>query len=184
MIVNAEPIKHENPIRMQTGVAGISRAGMVTNVQELDALVQRVRAAQQTYATFSQEKVDAIFRAAALAANAARIPLAQQAAKETGMGIVEDKVIKNHFAAEFIYNKFKEAKTCGIIEHDAENGIRKVAEPVGIIAGVIPTTNPTSTAIFKALLALKTRNGIIFSPHPRAKRCTVAAARIDRKSVV
>ncbi len=151
---------------------------IVNHAESLDNMVERVKQAQRIYATFSQEKVDEIFRAAALAAAAKRIPLAKAAVEETGMGIVEDKVIKNHFASEYIYNKFRDEKTCGLIEHDTDFGVRKIAEPVGIVAGVIPTTNPTSTAIFKALLALKTRNGIIFSPHPRAKRCTVMAAKL------
>jgi acetaldehyde dehydrogenase/alcohol dehydrogenase len=141
-------------------------------------LVARVRAAQEKYASFSQKQVDYIFREAAMAANAMRIPLAKAAAAETGMGVAEDKVIKNHFASEFIYNKFKDTPTCEIIERDDTYGIRKVAEPIGVLAGVVPTTNPTSTAIFKALITLKTRNGIIFSPHPRAKDCTIAAAKI------
>lgn len=149
-----------------------------SNTQELEALILRVKAAQQQYASFTQEQVDTIFKKAALAANAARIPLAKMAVTETGMGVVEDKVIKNHFASEYIYNKYKHEKTCGIIEEDKSFGLQKIAEPVGILAGIVPTTNPTSTAIFKALLALKTRNGIIFSPHPRAKGCTIAAARI------
>ena len=153
-------------------------------IEQLDLLIGRVRAAQLEYATFSQKQVDAIFRAAAMAANAARIPLAIMAASETGMGVAEDKVIKNHFASEFIYNKYKNTRTCGVVEVDTEGGIRKIAAPVGLIAGVIPTTNPTSTAIFKALLALKTRNAIIFSPHPRAKRCTVEAARIVRDAAI
>ncbi len=144
----------------------------------LDALISKVKAAQIRYAEYPQEKVDAIFAAAALAANNARIPLAQMAVAESGMGVVEDKVIKNHFAAEYIYNKYRDMKTCGVIEENEAMGIAKVAEPVGVIAGIVPTTNPTSTAIFKSLLALKTRNGIIFSPHPRAKKCTVAAAKI------
>lgn len=151
---------------------------------DLDKLVDRVRAAQRRYATYSQTQVDAIFRAAAMAANAARIPLAKMAVAETGMGVIEDKVIKNHFASEFIYHKYESTRTCGVIERDATNGIRKIAEPIGVIAGVVPTTNPTSTAIFKALLALKTRNGIIFSPHPRAKRSTVEAARIVLEAAV
>ena len=130
------------------------------------------------YATFTQEQVDKIFKAAALAANKARIPLAKMAAEESGMGVVEDKVIKNHFASEYIYNKFKNTKTCGILWEDKINGIKKVAEPLGVIAGIVPTTNPTSTAIFKSLIALKTRNAIIFSPHPRAKKSTIAAAKI------
>ncbi len=144
----------------------------------LNALIGRVKAAQTKYAEYTQEQVDRIFAAAALAANNARIPLAQMAVTESGMGVVEDKVIKNHFASEYIYNKYRELKTCGIIEENEALGIAKVAEPVGVIAGIVPTTNPTSTAIFKSLLALKTRNGIIFSPHPRAKKCTVEAARI------
>lgn len=156
----------------------------VTTIQELDDLIIRVREAQRKYSTYSQSQVDAIFKAAAKAANAARIPLARLAAEETGMGVIEDKVIKNHFAAEFIYNKFKDAKTCGIIECDKMYGVRKVAEPVGVITGIVPTTNPTSTAIFKSLLALKTRNAIIFSPHPRAKRATCAAARLVLKAAV
>ncbi|NOJ01735.1 bifunctional acetaldehyde-CoA/alcohol dehydrogenase [Vibrio kanaloae] len=150
----------------------------VTHLAELDALVARVKAAQEEFATFSQEKVDAIFRAASLAANHARIPLAQQAVAESGMGIVEDKVIKNHFASEFIYNKYKDEKTCGILEEDDNLGTMTIAEPVGIICGIVPTTNPTSTAIFKSLISLKTRNGIIFSPHPRAKNSTNDAAKL------
>jgi acetaldehyde dehydrogenase/alcohol dehydrogenase len=146
--------------------------------QSLDELVARVKAAQQTYAGFSQVQVDKIFRAASLAANQARIPLAQMAVEETGMGIVEDKVIKNHFASEFIFNKYKDEKTCGIIEEDNSMGTITIAEPVGIICAIVPTTNPTSTAIFKSLIALKTRNGIIFSPHPRAKKSTNAAAKL------
>ena len=145
---------------------------------ELEKRILKVKESQKIYSAFSQEKVDSIFRNAALAANEARIELAKLAKAETGMGIVEDKVIKNHFASEYIYNKFKDVKTCGEIERDDAMGIIKVAEPLGILAGVIPTTNPTSTAIFKCLLALKTRNGIILSPHPRAKICTIQAARI------
>jgi len=150
----------------------------VTNNEELEQLIQRVKAAQRKYATYTQEQVDTIFKKAALAANAARIPLAKMTVTETGMGVVEDKVIKNHFASEIIYNKYKADKTCGVIEEDKAFGIQKIAEPVGILAGIVPTTNPTSTAIFKALIALKTRNAIIFSPHPRAKDCTIEAARI------
>lgn len=150
----------------------------VSTIEELEILISKVKKAQRMYATFSQEKVDAIFRAASLAANKARIPLAKMAVEETGMGIVEDKVIKNHFASEYIYNKHKDAKTCGIISEDKTNGIKIVAEPLGLLAGVIPTTNPTSTAIFKSLISLKTRNAIIFSPHPRAKKATIAAAKI------
>ena len=150
----------------------------VTNIDELEALIKRVKVAQEKYASYTQEQVDYIFKKAALAANAARIPLAKIAVEETGMGVVEDKVIKNHFASEIIYNKYKQDKTCGVIEEDKSFGFQKIAEPVGILAGIVPTTNPTSTAIFKALIALKTRNGIIFSPHPRAKHCTAAAAKI------
>ncbi len=150
----------------------------VTNLAELDALVARVKAAQAEFATYSQEQVDKIFRAASLAANQARIPLAQQAVAESGMGIVEDKVIKNHFASEFIYNKYKDEKTCGVLEEDDNLGTMTIAEPVGIICGIVPTTNPTSTAIFKSLISLKTRNGIIFSPHPRAKNSTNDAAKL------
>ncbi|MGX9417317.1 bifunctional acetaldehyde-CoA/alcohol dehydrogenase [Vibrio sp. RC27] len=150
----------------------------VTNLAELDALVARVQAAQKEFSTFSQEQVDKIFRAASLAANQARIPLAQQAVAESGMGIIEDKVIKNHFASEFIYNKYKDEKTCGVLEEDESMGTMTIAEPVGIICGIVPTTNPTSTAIFKSLISLKTRNGIIFSPHPRAKNSTNDAAKL------
>ena len=152
----------------------------VTNLIELEALIKQVKKAQEKYATFTQEQVDYIFRAAALAANAERIPLAKMAVEETGMGVVEDKVIKNHFASEYIYNKYKHEKTCGTIEKDEGFGIEKIAEPIGVLAGIVPTTNPTSTALFKALIALKTRNAIIFSPHPRAKRCSIAAAKIVR----
>jgi acetaldehyde dehydrogenase/alcohol dehydrogenase len=150
----------------------------VTNTQELDLLVERVAKAQAEFANFSQEKVNTIFRAAALAAADARISLAKMAVTETGMGVLEDKVIKNHFASEYIYNKYKDEKTCGILSEDLTFGTITIAEPVGIICGIVPTTNPTSTAIFKALISLKTRNGIIFSPHPRAKNSTTTAAKI------
>lgn len=150
--------------------------------KQLDKMIQNVKEAQAVYATYPQDKVDAIFRKAAIAANTARIELAKDAVAETGMGIVEDKVTKNHFASEYIYNKYKCTQTCGVLERDETFGITKIAEPIGIIAGVVPTTNPTSTAIFKALIALKTRNGIIFSPHPRAKVCTAKAAAIVRKA--
>ncbi len=156
----------------------------VTNQAELEALIQRVKAAQAEYATYSQAQVDEIFKKAALAANAVRIALAKMAVAETGMGIIEDKVIKNHFASEYIYNKYKHEKTCGIIEEDKSFGFQKIAEPVGILAGIVPTTNPTSTAIFKALIALKTRNGIIFSPHPRAKQSTTEAAKVVLEAAV
>ncbi len=156
----------------------------ITTLADLETLIQRVKAAQELYATYSQEQVDRIFQQVALAANTARIPLARMAVEETGMGIVEDKVIKNHFASEIIYNKYKAIKTCGVIEADPSFGIQKLAEPVGIVAGIVPTTNPTATTIFKALLALKTRNGIIFSPHPRAKGCTVTTAQLLLKAAV
>lgn len=156
----------------------------VTNIQELESLIQRVKAAQAKFATYTQEQVDAIFKQAALAANADRIPLAKMAVAETGMGVIEDKVIKNHFASEYIYNKYKSEKTCGVIESDSTFGIQRIAEPVGILAGIIPTTNPTSTTVFKALLALKTRNAIIFSPHPRAKQSTIAAAKVVLEAAI
>ncbi|TVP16267.1 bifunctional acetaldehyde-CoA/alcohol dehydrogenase [Shewanella sp. KCT] len=156
----------------------------VSNQQELDQLVERVAKAQAQFANFSQEQVDKIFRAAALAAADARISLAKMAANETGMGVLEDKVIKNHFASEYIYNKYKDDKTCGILEEDPTFGTITIAEPVGLICGIVPTTNPTSTAIFKALISLKTRNGIIFSPHPRAKVSTTTAARLVLEAAV
>lgn len=156
----------------------------ITTVHALEEFIQRVKAAQAEYAHFTQEGVDQIFKKAAIAANAARIPLAKMAVEETGMGVVEDKVIKNHFASEIIYNKYKHEMTCGIIEEDKSFGIQRIAEPVGILAGIVPTTNPTSTAIFKALIALKTRNAIIFSPHPRAKRCTIQAAKVVLEAAV
>jgi acetaldehyde dehydrogenase / alcohol dehydrogenase len=149
-----------------------------TNSERLLQQIEKVREAQRQFSTFNQEQVDEIFRQAAIAANNSRIQLAKMAVEETGMGLVEDKVIKNHFASEYIYNQYKNAKTCGVIETDEAFGITKIAEPIGVIAAVVPTTNPTSTAIFKALIALKTRNGIIFSPHPRAKNSTIAAAKI------
>ncbi len=152
--------------------------------QTLEELIKRVKRAQKEYAGYTQKKVDEIFKAAALAANKARIPLAKMAVEETGMGIVEDKVIKNHFASEYIYNKHKNAKTCGVISEDRVKGTKIVAEPLGVIAGIVPTTNPTSTAIFKALIALKTRNAIIFSPHPRAKKSTIEAARIVLEAAI
>jgi acetaldehyde dehydrogenase/alcohol dehydrogenase len=156
----------------------------VNTIEDLHELVGRVAAAQREFAEFSQEQVDIIFRHAAQAANESRLKLAKLAVEETGMGIFEDKVIKNQFASEFIYNKYIAEKTCGIIEEDTEAGIVKIAEPIGVIAGIVPTTNPTSTAIFKSLISLKTRNAIIFSPHPRAKRSTVEAARIVRDAAV
>ncbi|MCR4814318.1 MAG: bifunctional acetaldehyde-CoA/alcohol dehydrogenase [Lachnospiraceae bacterium] len=151
---------------------------IIDSVETLEKALKELKKAQEIYAQYTQEQVDAIFKAAAVAANQARIPLAKLAVEETGMGIVEDKVIKNHYAAEYIYNKYKNSITCGVVEEDKAFGIRKIAEPIGVIAAVIPTTNPTSTAIFKSLLALKTRNGIIISPHPRAKKSTIAAAKV------
>jgi len=162
----------------------MSNYKIVDSVQALEEAIVRVRKAQMKFATYTQEQVDKIFLAAASAADKARIPLAKQAVEETGMGIVEDKVIKNHYAAEYIYNAYKDTKTCGIIEEDKQFGIKKIAEPIGVIGAVIPTTNPTSTAIFKCLLALKTRNGIIISPHPRAKGCTIEAAKLVLEAAV
>ncbi len=167
-----------------TATEEIKKTELVETAEQLEDLVDRVVAAQKEYATFSQEQVDKIFKAAATAADKARIPLAKMAREESGMGIVEDKVIKNHFASEYIYNKHKNTKTCGVIEEDKPNGIKIVAEPLGVLAGIVPTTNPTSTAIFKSLIALKTRNGIIFSPHPRAKKCTIEAAKIVLEAAV
>ena len=157
---------------------------IIDSVESLENAICRLREAQRIYATYTQEQVDKIFLAAASAADKARITLAKMAVAETGMGIVEDKVIKNHYAAEYIYNAYKDTKTCGVIEEDKTFGITKIAEPIGVIAAVIPTTNPTSTAIFKCLISLKTRNGIIISPHPRAKDCTAAAARIVLEAAV
>ena len=156
----------------------------VDSIESLQNTITRVRKAQEEFSKFSQEKVDEIFKAAAIAANQARIPLAQMAVEETGMGVVEDKIIKNHYAAEYIYNKYKNEKTCGVVEEDNYYGIKKVLEPIGIIGAVIPTTNPTSTAIFKTLICLKTRNGIIISPHPRAKASTIAAAKVVLEAAV
>lgn len=157
---------------------------IVDSIESLEKAMQRIRKAQQEYGKFSQEQVDKIFQAAAIAADQARIPLAEMAVEETGMGLVEDKVIKNHYASEYIYNAYRHVKTCGVIEEDKAYGIKKLAEPIGVIAAVIPTTNPTSTAIFKTLIALKTRNGIIISPHPRAKKSTIEAAKVVLEAAV
>ncbi len=157
---------------------------MSSSIEELDKKVERVRAAQAIFARYDQKQVDEIFQHAAAVATSKRIVLARMAVEETGMGVLEDKVIKNHFASEYIYNKYKDSKTCGIIEDDQIAGYREIAAPLGLIAGIVPTTNPTSTAIFKALLSLKTRNGIIFSPHPRAKKSTRAAAMTILKAAV
>ena len=162
----------------------MSKYECVDSVETLAKTLEKVKNAQKEFSKYSQEQVDKIFQAAAIAANEARIPLAKMAVEETGMGIVEDKVIKNHYAAEYIYNKYKNEKTCGVIYQDDSYGIKKIAEPVGIVAAVIPTTNPTSTAIFKTLIALKTRNGIIISPHPRAKKSTIEAAKTVLEAAV
>ena len=156
----------------------------VEDVESFKEMFEKVKKAQLEFSKFSQEQVDKIFLAAAQAANRARIPLAKLAVEETGMGVVEDKVIKNHYASEYIYNKYKNEKTCGVVEEDKSYGIRKVVEPIGVIAAVIPTTNPTSTAIFKTLISLKTRNGIIISPHPRAKKSTIEAAKVVLEAAV
>ena len=156
----------------------------IETLEDLELAMQELREAQKIYASYTQEQVDAIFKAAATAANKARIPLSKMAVAETGMGVMEDKVIKNHYAAEYVYNAYKNTKTCGVIEDDPIYGIKKIAEPLGVIAAVIPTTNPTSTAIFKTLICLKTRNGIIISPHPRAKQCTAEAAKIVLEAAV
>ncbi|GAB4813245.1 hypothetical protein N2152v2_000291 [Parachlorella kessleri] len=173
------------------GAKGLAKADMpapapaaADGLEELKRILARAKAAQQEYSTFTQEQVDAIFKAAALAANSARIPLAKMAVAETRMGCVEDKVTKNHFASEFVYHKYADEKTCGVIERDPAGGVTKIAEPVGVIAGIVPTTNPTSTAIFKALLCLKTRNALVLCPHPRAAKSTIEAARIVRDAAV
>lgn len=181
----AKPVVAKTPVET---VKAVAPAGVIKDdaaqIAELDELMAKVTKAQAIYSTYSQEQVDAIFRACALAASSHRIALAKLACEETGMGVIEDKVIKNHFASEFIYNCYKDTKTCGELEYDETFGIRKIAEPIGVIAGIVPTTNPTSTAIFKALIALKTRNGIVFSPHPRAKRATYEAAMIINRAAV
>ena len=157
---------------------------IIDTPEALEAKIAAMKEAQKLFATYTQEQVDKIFKAAATAADKARIPLAKAAVEETGMGIVEDKVIKNHYASEYIYNAYKNTKTCGVIEEDPVYGIKKIAEPIGLIAAVIPTTNPTSTAIFKTLIALKTRNAIIISPHPRAKGSTIEAAKVVLEAAV
>ena len=180
VIVKKISIKWLRHIRRAFDMAntGAVTTKQVGSIEELERKLAEVREAQAAYAKYSQEQVDAIFKAAAMAANQQRVGLAKMAVEETGMGVVEDKVIKNHYAAEYIYNAYKDTKTCGVIEEDKAYGTKKIAEPIGVIAAVIPTTNPTSTAIFKTLLALKTRNGIIISPHPRAKGSTIAAAKV------
>lgn len=154
------------------------------SVEVLQAKIAAMRKAQEKFASYTQEQVDRIFFESAMAANKERIPLAKLACEETGMGVVEDKVIKNHYAAEYIYNAYKRVKTCGVIEHDTAYGVKRIAEPVGVVGAVVPTTNPTSTAIFKCLICLKTRNAILLSPHPRAKACTIAAAKIVLEAAV
>ncbi|WP_151996121.1 aldehyde dehydrogenase family protein, partial [Buttiauxella massiliensis] len=154
------------------------------NIEKLNSLVEKVKAAQKIYSSFTQEQVDKIFHAAAIAAADARIPLAKLAVNESGMGIMEDKVIKNHFASEYIYNAYKDEKTCGVLSEDTTYGTITIAEPIGLICGIVPTTNPTSTAIFKSLISLKTRNGIIFSPHPRASNATNKAADIVLQAAI
>lgn len=156
----------------------------VTNSEDLMVKLEEIRKAQKIFSSYTQEQVDKIFRNAAIAANNARIKLAKMAVEESGMGVLEDKVMKNHFAAEYIYNKYKDEKTCGVLEYDESAGFKRIASPIGVVAAIIPTTNPTSTAIFKALISLKTRNGIIFSPHPRAKNATIEAAKIVLKAAV
>ena len=156
----------------------------VNSVEVLQAKIAAMRKAQEKFASYTQEQVDRIFFESAMAANKERIPLAKLACEETGMGVVEDKVIKNHYAAEYIYNAYKRVKTCGVIEHDTAYGVKRIAEPVGVVGAVVPTTNPTSTAIFKCLICLKTRNAILLSPHPRAKACTIAAAKIVLEAAV
>ena len=157
---------------------------IIDSIEGLNAKMSAMREAQKIFSTYTQEQVDKIFFAAASAADKMRLPLAKMAVEETGMGVVEDKVIKNNYAAEYIYHAYKDTKTVGVIEEDKEYGIKKIAEPIGLIAAVIPTTNPTSTAIFKTLIALKTRNAIIISPHPRAKGCTIEAARVVLEAAV
>ncbi|MDE6030749.1 MAG: aldehyde dehydrogenase family protein, partial [Oscillospiraceae bacterium] len=157
---------------------------IVDSAEKFEEALNRVRAAQKKFSEYTQEQVDKIFLAAASAANKQRLPLAKMAVEETGMGVVEDKVIKNNYASEHIYNAFKNTKTCGVIERDEAYGVTKVANPIGVVGAVIPTTNPTSTAIFKCLISLKTRNGIIISPHPRAKKCTIEAAKIILEAAV
>ena len=156
----------------------------IDSVEALQERMTIMRRAQREFAKFTQEQVDHIFFEAAMAANKARIPLAKMAVEETGMGVMEDKVIKNHYASEYIYHAYRNTKTVGVLEEDPAFGIKKIAEPIGLVAAVIPTTNPTSTAIFKALLCLKTRNAILISPHPRAKKCTAEAARIVYEAAV
>ena len=151
---------------------------IIDSVESLETAIKKLRDTQKIFSNYTQDEVDKIFLATATAACKARIHLAKLAVQETGMGVVEDKVIKNHYAAEYIYNAYKNTKTCGVIEEDCSYGIKKIAEPIGVVAAVIPTTNPTSTAIFKILLALKTRNAIILSPHPRAKDSTIATAKL------
>ena len=177
-------MKAKNKKNVEKLEKSLNRSTLVNNAEQLELLIERVKKAQKIYSSYTQEQVDRIFKAASSAADKARIPLAKMAVEETGMGVVEDKIIKNHYASEYIYNKHKNAKTCGVISEDKTNGTKIVAEPLGIIAGIIPTTNPTSTAIFKSLICLKTRNGIIFSPHPRATKSTIEAAKLVLEAAV
>ena len=156
----------------------------VTNTEELQELISEVEEAQTEFADYTQSEVDEIFRKASVAANDQRIDLAKLAVEDTEMGVVEDKVIKNHFSAEYIYNEYRDSKTCGVIEEDESYGVKKIAEPIGVIAGIVPVTNPTSTTIFKSLISLKTRNAIIFSPHPNATECTIEAAKTVLEAAV
>ena len=181
-MVNIKKKNEKNNVNIDANV-GVNKI-LVNDLESLDKLIEKVKKSQSIYQTFSQEKVDYIFKQASIAAAKARIPLAKLACEDTGMGVMEDKVIKNHFASEYIYNKHKDTKTCGVISEDITNGTKIVAEPLGVLAGIVPTTNPTSTAIFKSLIALKTRNAIIFSPHPRAKKSTIEAAKIVLEAAV
>ncbi|MFA6797036.1 MAG: aldehyde dehydrogenase family protein, partial [Bacilli bacterium] len=162
----------------------MSKDLFVESENDLFELIKRVRKAQEVFATFPQDKVDEIFYEAAKAANKMRIPLAKEAVEETGMGVMEDKVIKNHFASEYIYNKYKNTQTCGEVNVNEHMGYREILEPLGVVGAIVPTTNPTSTAIFKTLICLKTRNGVIFSPHPRAKKCTIDAVKVVYEAAV
>lgn len=166
------------------GIPPTQSVGIVDSVESLDKLLTVVDIDQKAFAKFSQEKIDEIFKEASMAANKKRVELAKLAVDEGGMGVAEDKTLKNHFSAEYVYNTYKDMKTCGVVEFDEAGGFCKYAEPVGVLGAIIPCTNPTSTTIFKSLLALKTRNCIVFSPHPRTARCTIEAARVVRDAAV
>lgn len=169
---------------MESSPAIVQSVGFVHSREMLDKLMEVVAADQNTFGKFTQEQVDRIFSAGAIAANQARVKLAQLAVEEGGMGLVEDKSVKNHFSAEYVHNTYKDMKTCGVVERDEAGGFIKYAEPIGVLAGIVPCTNPTSTTIFKSLLALKTRNCIVFSPHPRTAKCTIEAAKVVRDAAV